>query len=103
MKRPVPKIHAHRISPESDELGALIAQACEARDAVMRERAGDAPNRCSTCAGREGTLPNRCADTLIQLLSCTKEGEPFYCHHGVKLGGEPKVACGAYLLLRDDA
>jgi len=57
------------------------------------------PERCKTCAFREGTQPNQMAGTLSEALECVLMGaaEPFYCHQKLK-DGEPTQLCVGYVL-----
>lgn len=56
--------------------------------------------RCDDCAFRLGTTPNQCPQTLMDAIGCLRDGEPFYCHKGVKQGDKPKQLCAGYAALR---
>jgi hypothetical protein len=46
------------------------------------------PERCATCAFREGTQANLSELTQIKIRRCMDTAEPFYCHedpHGIAL------------------
>jgi hypothetical protein len=59
------------------------------------------PERCKTCAFREGTIPNQMAGTLMQALNCVTGADPddFACHHSLDAAGRPTRLCNGYLLL----
>lgn len=59
------------------------------------------PERCKTCAFREGTIPNQMAGTLLQALNCTLgiDRAGFGCHHTLQ-DGLPTALCSGYLLAR---
>lgn len=86
-------------SPEGAALGREIARLCDVAEAAQRERFPGQLPRCSDCAGRLGTLPNESAETLMDLIKCTMESVPFYCHKGLRDGAEPKLLCSAFMLL----
>lgn len=50
--------------------------------------------RCDDCAFTAGTLPNRCAPTLMDALKCVIEVVPFACHKGSAPG---ERTCGGWL------
>lgn len=76
----------HRVSPEGRTLGALAARLAElGRRLVDVAIAGlDVPmvrnEMCASCACRQGTVPNGCAQTQMDLLKSAVEGKPFLCH-----------------------
>lgn len=76
---------AGRITPQSIELGQLVGRMSEKAVAKLAAE-GEPDERCKTCAFREGTHPNQCADTLMDALKCLVEGEPFYCHDTKRVG-----------------
>ena len=51
------------------------------------------PERCSTCAFRQGTYPNGCESTLMDAVKCIAEGMPFNCH-------EENKPCAGYVAFR---
>lgn len=85
-------------SPLGAALGREIARLVDAEEAVQRERFPNMLPRCDDCAARLGTVPNQCAATLMDLIKCATEGEPFYCHKGVN-DNEPKRLCAGYALM----
>lgn len=84
-------------TPEGAELGRHLARFADQEEAKF----ADPPKRCHDCAFRAGTIPNGCEQTLMDAVKCTFEGEPFYCHNGMR-DGEPTRLCAGYLLLRAD-
>lgn len=63
--------------------------------------AGDAPQRCSTCAFREGTDANKSILVPLQIEDCLVSGDTFMCHHGLKDDEKPYRQCAGYVALRD--
>lgn len=57
------------------------------------ENAGLKPDRCATCAFRQGTYPNGSPQTVMDALKCVMEGIPFNCHEEAHL-------CAGYVALR---
>lgn len=45
---------------------------------------------CDDCAFKLGTTPNQCPTTLLDVIKCVMEGEPFLCHKNGK-------ACGGWV------
>lgn len=82
-------------TPEGAALGREVARFADIEAAL----APDIPARCDDCAARLGTLPNQCGETLMDLIKCSVEREPFYCHKGVADGAEPRRLCSGFLLL----
>lgn len=77
-----------RISSVSIEAGAHMARLAETAVAQVAAM-GEPDERCSTCAFREGTIPNQCADTISDAMKCVVEREPFYCHDKSR----PRAVC----------
>ena len=68
-------------TPEGREMGAHLARWTEAALPKLAAM-GQEDDRCKTCAFREGTVPNRCIDTVADAMKCVVEGEHmFLCHH----------------------
>lgn len=81
MRRNVP-------TPEGRELGRHLARLCDA------ELAGKRDDRCATCALRAGNhVANGSPETLMSVLKCAMEGDPFWCH-------ERSGPCHGWLALR---
>jgi hypothetical protein len=78
-------------------LGAEFARLADAMAPLHPE----IPERCRTCAFREGTIPNQMAGTLVEAMHCVlgTDPAPFGCHHTLK-DGEPTQLCSGYLLAR---
>lgn len=85
-------------SPEAAELGRVLARLCDEEEAEQLERFPNLQPRCSDCAFREGTLPNRCEDPLFDAIKCVVDNNIFYCHKGLK-DGQPKRPCAGFMLL----
>lgn len=84
---------ADRPSAHGAALGQALARIAAAGDpdAAM----------CSTCAFREGSLPNQMAGTVIVALNTMVDIDKadFACHHGLK-DGEPQRLCAGYIAAR---
>ena len=83
------------------EHGAALGRAlAHLADSEVKDRPS-IPERCTTCAFREGTVPNRMAGTLRQALDCVVNPEfegAFWCHHGVPAGATPTEVCRGFVL-----
>lgn len=81
------------------EFGSYLAAYTEAAIADMEGRGEQVPERCRSCAFRQGTYPNGCSETVATALNCVLNSEPFYCHQKVdKATGEPSDYCAGYLI-----
>lgn len=87
-------------SPEGRELGRQVARLVAIEDEKQRARVPNMPPACNECAGTLGTLPNQCAETLMDLIKCAVEGVPFYCHKGIAEGEAPKALCRAWAAMQ---
>jgi len=77
----------HRISEEGKKLGRLSASMAEVGRARLAAAglAGVDFHRlrremCASCACRNGTVPNGCLQTQLDLLKTVVSGDPFLCH-----------------------
>lgn len=71
-----------RVTPEGQELGRQFVRLAEPIIKAL-EAEGEDDDRCKSCAGRLGTVPNGCVQTQMDLLKAVLEGVPFCCHqHG---------------------
>jgi hypothetical protein len=86
-------------SPEGAALGRELARLVDLAETEQRERFPNMLPRCDDCAGRLGTVPNQCAETLMDLVKCAVESRSFYCHKGLKEGAPPKRLCTAFIVL----
>lgn len=87
-------------TPEGRELGAQVARLVDIEAAKQREQFPKMPPGCNECAGTAGTLPNGCAETLMDLIKCATEGVPFWCHKGIGEGEAPRALCRAWVVLQ---
>ena len=73
----------HRVSPEGRSIGFQTARLVEpmVKDMVRR---GSPDDRCKSCAGIWGTVPNGCLQTQADFIKAVSECVPFLCH--VKVG-----------------
>lgn len=83
-------------------LGRELARLCDAAEAADLARFPDQRPRCEDCAFRAGTVPNGCAETLMDAIKCMVEVKPFYCHKGVREGQAPKRLCGGWMAMISD-
>jgi hypothetical protein len=77
-------------------LGAALAQLAEAG---CRAVGDDAVPWCATCAFKPGSMPNQMAATGLTAYKCAigVDPEPFGCHHGLALDGQPTRLCAGWL------
>ena len=78
--------------------GAELARLVESDLARARESGAPAP--CVECAFVKGTQANRSGATVMDAVKCVLEGEPFFCHLGLKDEDEPTSLCRGYLAAR---
>jgi hypothetical protein len=95
----IPTAFKHRITPQSTELGERLARLAEPSIARLVAE-GEPDERCPTCAYRAGTIPNRCADTIMDAMKCSFEGLPFLCHHHRDANGKAHVPCHGWYASR---
>lgn len=65
-----------RVSPEGQIFGRWMAR----MDKIGRLALEGPDLRCASCAFREGTVPNGCMQTQLDVLKAVCEGVPFHCH-----------------------
>lgn len=83
-------------SPAASALGVELARLTAPELEVFFRAFPDAPRPCVECAFVQGTIPNQCGPTLMDAIKCVVEGEPFYCHKGLRDGDEPRRLCAGY-------
>lgn len=88
---------AQKPSEHGRILGAEFARLADA----MAPAHPEIPERCKTCAFREGTIPNQSAGTLLEAMHCVlgTDPAPFGCHQGLK-DGVPTKLCAGYVLAK---
>jgi hypothetical protein len=69
----------HRVTPEGRAIGFQTATLVEPTVQALA-RQGEADDRCKSCAGTYGTVPNGCLQTQSDLIKAITEGVPFGCH-----------------------
>ena len=84
---------------EGIALGRELARLIDVEEIEHRARFPRMLPRCDDCAGRAGTRPNGCEETLADLIKCSVECVPFYCHKGLKEGEAPRQLCSAFVIL----
>jgi hypothetical protein len=74
-----------RVTPEGRALGFQTARLVEpaVQDLV---RQGEPDERCKTCAGTYGTVPNGCLQTQSDFTKAVIEAVPFLCHQADRKG-----------------
>lgn len=84
---------SHRICEESIMAGKMLAERVQpVFDHILKR--GGKDERCKSCAFREGTLPNRCADTVLDASKCMLEGHEFHCHIDMEDGKPTRLCAG---------
>lgn len=100
---PSPEIIALNMPPEAAELGKKLAGWCDDAQpsfaADFAEQGLPIPQRCSTCAFRLGTVPNRSLSTMVA-LKCVMEQDTFHCH---EKGKKDTTCIGWMILVAKDA
>jgi hypothetical protein len=84
---------------EGKALGRELARLCDVEEREQLKRFPNQLPRCDDCALRAGTLPNGCPSTMMDVLKCVAEAEPFYCHKGVRDEADPKRLCSGFMIL----
>lgn len=83
--------------------GKILGQFLSAVAEVGRTVAPECASRgmCSTCAFRDGAMPNQMAATALTAFNCVMGVDPdqFACHHGMR-EGVPTKLCAGYLLAK---
>lgn len=69
----------HRVSPDGRAIGF---ETCILIEPVVQRlvREGEPDDRCVSCAGRYGTVPNGCVQTQADFIKAASEAVPFLCH-----------------------
>lgn len=93
-------------TPEGRSLGAHLARFADRAEEKLRDRMAarnvdkPVPERCQSCAFRDGTLPNGCPTTVMDAVKCLMEGDTFLCHASpVDEAGAHVGVCAGFLLL----
>jgi hypothetical protein len=86
-------------SPMGAAMGADLARFCDVEEAKQLIQFPRILPRCNECAYRLGTMPNQCLATVCDAFKCAVEGEPFFCHKGLREGDEPKRLCAGWVVL----
>lgn len=81
--------------------GKNIARFCEERIKKYAGTGMAVPQRCGTCAFREGTVPNGCETTVWDAMKCALEGKVRFMCHEHRRDDEPPI-CAGYLLLANE-
>jgi hypothetical protein len=88
----------NRPSAEGAQLGQLLARLTDKAEADLRKRFPGHDERCKSCAFRLGTIPNRCAPTVMDALKCVMEKREFMCHEHFDDDGNPTELCAGWAL-----
>lgn len=84
-----------RVTPEGRLAGFNMARIVEpAVQTLARE--GEPDERCKSCAGTYGTVPNGCLQTQLDFMKATVEGVPFLCHQADR----KRMPCHAWYAVR---
>lgn len=89
---------AQKPSAHGRLLGAEFARLADAMAPLHPE----IPERCKSCAFREGTIPNQMAGTLVEAMHCVlgTDPAPFGCHQTLDNDGLPFALCAGYVLAK---
>ncbi len=83
----------NRPSAEGARVGAELARLTEETDDPMLDE------RCSSCAFRARTFPNKCLHTALEALWAVTEVRPFLCHQlNLDEHKEPTMLCRGWLV-----
>ncbi len=74
-----------RVTPEGKAAGFQTARLVEPAIADLA-RQGEPDERCKSCAGTWGTVPNGCAQTQLDFIKAVAENVPFLCHQADRKG-----------------
>ena len=74
-----------RVTPEGRTVGFQTARLTEPAVADLVDQ-GEPDERCKTCAGRYGTVPNGCLQTQGDFIKAVIEDVPFLCHQADRKG-----------------
>lgn len=84
-----------RVTPEGRAAGFSTARLVEPAVADL-VRQGEPDERCKSCAGTLGTVPNGCAQTQLDFIKAAAEGVPFLCHQADR----KRMPCHAWYAVR---
>lgn len=74
-----------RVTPEGRLLGFALVRLVE--PAVQKlVKDGEPDERCKSCAGSYGTVPNGCVQTQMDFMKALVEDVPFLCHQADRKG-----------------
>lgn len=82
-------------SKSGEVLGAELARLTELALADLRKQFPKHQEPCGTCAFRRGTVPNRCAPTVMDAIKCVMEHRDFLCHET-----KGQLCCGYMIAMR---
>jgi hypothetical protein len=74
-----------RVTPEGRAAGFCTARLVEPAVADL-VRQGEPDERCKSCAGTWGTVPNGCQQTQLDFIKAVAENVPFLCHQHNRKG-----------------
>lgn len=84
-----------RVTPEGRAAGFSTARLVEPAVADL-VRQGEPDERCKSCAGTWGTVPNGCQQTQLDFIKAVAENVPFLCHQHNRHG----MPCHAWYATR---
>lgn len=88
----------NRPTPEGIALGRELARLTDRAEEGLRDKFPNAKERCGTCAYRLDTIPNGCAETVLDAVKCALEFRTFDCHETM-VKGKPAQPCQGWLIL----
>lgn len=89
-----------RVTPAGRLAGFQTARLIEPAVADL-VRHGEPDERCKSCAGTYGTVPNGCLQTQLDLTKCIVEDVPFLCHQADRKGWPCHAWFAARVHLKD--
>ncbi len=94
----------NRPSPEGRAAGVQLGRLT---DKAIAEATVTFPGltdeRCKSCAYRGGSIPNGCAETVMDAIACAVTREPFWCHLRFHADGSPMDLCAGWAALQSSS
>lgn len=89
-----------RVTPEGRLAGFNMARLVEPAVQTLAHD-GEPDERCKSCAGTYGTVPNGCLQTMLDFTKAVCEGVPFLCHQADRKGMPCHAWYAARVAIRD--
>lgn len=85
-------------SPEGRVLGEQLARLTDKAEPALRAQFPNHKERCKRCAFTQGTVPNGCLPTVMDVLKCVIDDIPFHCHQQFDDSGVPTDLCAGWVI-----